>query len=115
MKEEKNNNRASLGTVLRSMLSGDILILLRVDRLLPFIALCFILGWINIFLNYKIEQTMVQADKKEKILEDYKIRHAQKTYEYAKLSNSEEIDEGLERMGSDLKAPQKQAININTR
>lgn len=112
MEGEKNKNKASLGTILKSMLSGDILILLRVDRLLPFIVLCFVLGWINIFLNYKIEQTMVQAEKKEAILKDYKIRHAQTSYEYARLSNADDIDKGLEKLGSELSAPTKQAESI---
>ena len=59
-----------------SILSGDILLLLRVDRLLPYILVLFALGWINIFLNYKIEQTMVEVERNKVILENYRIYHA---------------------------------------
>ena len=63
MEQDKNKERLTVGTVMKSILSGDILLLLRVDRLLPYILVLFVLGWINIFLNYQIEQTMVELEK----------------------------------------------------
>ena len=69
MTKENNKERLTFGTVMKSILSGDILLLLRVDRLLPYILVLFALGWINIFLNYKIEQTMVEVERNKVILE----------------------------------------------
>ena len=39
----KNNEKLTVSTVLKSILSGDILLLLRVDRLLPYIIVLFVL------------------------------------------------------------------------
>ena len=79
MAKEKGNGRVSVATVIKSILSGDILILMRVDRLLPYILFLFVLGWVNIFLNYSIEQTMTKVEKNKKTLEYYKNDYANKT------------------------------------
>ena len=54
MAKGKGNGRVSVATVIKSILSGDILILMRVDRLLPYILFLFALGWVNIFLNLMV-------------------------------------------------------------
>ena len=109
MGTEKNNGKLTVSTVLKSILSGDILLLLRVDRLLPYILVLFVLGWINIFLNYKIEQTMVKVERNKVILEEYKIYHAQKTYEFVKLGRMSTVQKMLEEGGSEVTAPVKPA------
>ena len=109
MGTEKNNGKLTVSTVLKSILSGDILLLLRVDRLLPYILVLFVLGWINIFLNYKIEQVMVQVEANKAKLEDYRIYHAQKTCEYVSLDRISTIEEMLEEKQSEVKSPQKPA------
>ena len=92
MEQDKNKERLTVGTVMKSILSGDILLLLRVDRLLPYILVLFVLGWINIFLNYQIEQTMVELEKNKVLLENYKIYHAQKTYEFVKMGRISTVE-----------------------
>ena len=112
MGTKKDNERLSVSTVLKSILSGDILLLLRVDRLLPYILVLFVLGWINIFLNYRIEQVMVQVENNKTILEDYKIYHAQKTYQFVKMGRISTVEDMLEKGGSELSAPIKPAETI---
>lgn len=112
MKQEKNKERLSFGTVIRSILSGDILLLLRVDRLLPYILVLFALGWINIFLNYKIEQTMVEVERNKVLLENYKIYHAQKTYEFVRMGRISTVESMLEKGGSEVSTPTKPAETI---
>ena len=112
MRKNKENERATVGTVLKSILSGDILLLLRVDRYLPHILVLFALGWINIFLNYKIEQVMVQVENNKAILEDYKIYHAQKTYQFVKMGRISTVEDMLDKSGSELGAPIKPAETI---
>ena len=79
MEKETKKGRASVKTVIKSILSGDILILMRVDRILPYILFLFVLGWVNIFLNYSIEQTMVKVEKNKKVMENYRNDYANKT------------------------------------
>ncbi len=74
---EEGKEKLTAKTVMKSIWSGDILLLLRVDKLLPYILFLFVLGWVNIFLNYRIEQTMVQVEKNQKLLKEYKVYHAQ--------------------------------------
>ena len=112
MGTKKDNERLSVSTVLKSILSGDILLLMRVDRLLPYILVLFVLGWINIFLNYRIEQVMVQVENNKAILEDYKIYHAQKTYQFVKMGRISTVEDMLDKSGSELNAPIKPAETI---
>jgi hypothetical protein len=114
MEQEKNKGRVSVKTVIKSILSGDILLLMRVDRALPYILFLFVLGWINIFLNYKIEQTMVEVERNKVILENYKIYHAQKTYEFVKMGRISTVESMLEKGGSKLTTPTKPAETIIT-
>ena len=112
MKQEKNKERLSIGTVIKSILSGDILLLMRVDKLLPYILVLFALGWINIFLNYKIEQTMVEVERNKVLLENYKIYHAQKTYEFVRMGRISTVEDMLEKGGSEVSTPIKPADTI---
>lgn len=112
MGTEINNGKLTVKTVLKSILRGDILLLLRVDRLLPYILVLFVLGWINIFLNYKIEQVMVQVEANKAILEDYRIYHAQKTYQFVKMGRISTVEDMLDKGGSELSAPVKPAETI---
>lgn len=114
MGTESNKKNLTAGTVLKSILSGDILLLMRVDRLLPYILVLFALGWINIFLNYKIEQVMVKVENNKEILENYRIYHAQKTYQFVKMGRISTVEDMLEQGGSQLTAPAKPAETIIT-
>ena len=105
MTKGKNNAIATIRTVVKSILSGDILILLRVDKLFPFIIFLFALGWINIFLNYKVEQAMVLVEKNKAIVEEYRNAYAFKTYEFAKAGKISTIKEMLEKAGSKVSHP----------
>lgn len=100
---------------LRSVISGDILLRMRVDRLFPYILYAFVLGWLSIWMSYRMEQTMSVAEKNRKELETMKIYHAQKTCEYVGLDRISTIEKMLEEKGSEVKAPEKPADLIRNR
>lgn len=112
MGKGSNSERVSVATVIKSILSGDILMLLRVDRLLPYILFLFILGWVNIFLNYSIEQTMTKVEKNKEILEHYRNDYANKTYEFVKSGRKSSVKGMLEKNGSEVTTPEKPAERI---
>ena len=112
MEKETKKGRASVKTVIKSILSGDILILMRVDRILPYILFLFVLGWVNIFLNYSIEQTMAKVEQSKKTREYYKNDYANKTYEFAKAGNIISVKKMLEKAGSEVTIPAKPAETI---
>jgi hypothetical protein len=112
MGKETNSGRASVKTVFKSILSGDILLLMRVDRILPYILFLFILGWVNIFLNYTIEQTMVKVEKNKDILEDLRNEHADKTYKFVAAGTKSNTIDMLKNAGSEVTIPEKPATII---
>ena len=99
----------------RSVISGDILLRMRVDRLFPYILYAFVLGWLSIWMSYRMEQTMSIAERNRKELETMKIYHAQKTCEYVGLDRISTIEKMLEEKGSEVKAPEKPADLIRNR
>ena len=94
---------------IRSIISGDILLRMRVDRLFPYILYAFVLGWLSIWMSYRMEQTMIIVERNRKELESLKIYHAQKTCEYVGLDRISTIEEMLRNAGSEVKAPEKPA------
>ena len=115
MEKEAKTGRASVKTVIKSILSGDILLLLRVDKALPYILFLFVLGWANIFLNYSIEQTMAKFEKNKKVLEYYRNDYANKTYEFVKAGKISNVKSMLKKAGSEITAPEKPAEIIKTK
>ena len=94
---------------IRSIISGDILLRMRVDRLFPYILYAFVLGWLSIWMSYRMEQTMIIVERNRKELESLKIYHAQKTCEYVGFDRISTIETMLENKGSEIKAPEKPA------
>lgn len=112
MAKESNKSRASIKTIIKSILSGDILLLMRVDRLLPYILFLFILGWINIFLNYNIEQTMAKVEKNKKVLQTYKNEYLEKAYDFVNADKMSSVKEALIKNNSEVTTPVKPAERI---
>ena len=109
MEGRKINMASSVKSIVKSIISGDILLRLRVDKLFPYILYAFALGWISIFLSYKMEQTLTVVEKNKAELETLRIYHAQKTCEYVGLDRISTIEEMLRHAGSEVKAPEKPA------
>ena len=103
------SEKMSVIKILKSIVSGDILLVMGVHRLFPYILYAFILGWISIWMSYKAEQTMTLVEANKKELETLKIHHAQKTCEYVGLDRISTIEEMLTEKGSEVRAPEKPA------
>lgn len=99
--------------ILKAIGHGDILLRLRVDKLLPYILYAFLLSMVSIFLSYKAEQTMVIREKNKKKLETLRIYHAQKTCDIVSLDRISTVETMLEELGSDLRQPVEPAKEIN--
>ena len=97
---------------IRSIISGDILLRMRVDRLFPYILYAFVLGWLSIWMSYRMEQTMIIVERNRKELESLKIYHAQKTYEFVRMGRISTVEDMLDKGGSELGAPIKPAETI---
>ena len=112
METDTQKEKITVEKIYKALLSGNLLILLGVDRLLPYILVLFALGWVNIFMNYRIEQVMAEAERNKATLENYRIYHAQKTYQFVKMGRISTVEDMLEQGGSQLSAPVKPAETI---
>lgn len=95
--------------LLKAIVNGDILLLLRADRLFPYIIWFCILGWLSIWMSYKAEQTMTQVERNRRELETLKIHHAQKTCEYVGMDRISTIEQLLIENKSEVRVPEKPA------
>lgn len=91
---------------------GDLLLRLRVDKLLPYILYAFLLAMCSIFMSYKAEQTMLRMERNKANLETLRIYHSQKTCDLVSLDRISTIEIMLEELGSNLKPPQKPADKL---
>ncbi len=98
--------------LLKAIVNGDILLLLRADRLFPYIIWFCILGWLSIWMSYKAEQTMTQVERNRRELETLKIHHAQKTCEYVGMDRISTIEQLLIENKSEVRVPEKPASLI---
>ena len=115
MGAEKHKDKITFSTISNALFSGELLILLGVDKYLPHILVLFALGWVNIFMNYKIEQAMAEVEKNKATLENYRIYHAQKTYQFVRMGRLSTVENMLEKAGSKVGTPEKPAETIKTR
>lgn len=95
--------------IAKSVISGDILVRMRLHKGFPYIIYFFVLGWLSILISYNAEQTMIQVEKNKKELETLKIYHAQKTCEYVSLDRISTVEEMLKQKQSEVTTPQKPA------
>jgi hypothetical protein len=99
----------AIGAFIISLGRGDLLLRMRVDKILPYILYVFILGCISIWMSYKTEQTMLKAQNNNETIKTLKIHNAQMTYELVGLDRLTTVENMLEDMNSQVKAPIKPA------
>jgi hypothetical protein len=107
--EKENKSKGVLADIFRSILKGELLVRLHADKALPEILYLFVLVWLSIFLNIKIEKTMAEVETNKERLQETEIHHAQKTVEFVSLGRLSTVKGLLEEKGSDVGIPNKPA------
>lgn len=98
--------------ILISIGQGTFLLRLRVDKIFPYILVFFILGWLNIWLNYKTEQAALKVEKNKATIETLKIYHSHMNGEIVELNRLSTVESMLEAAGSEIRIPEKPADRI---
>ncbi len=98
--------------VMRAALRGELLLSLRIDKLLIYIVYFFIISCGTIYVYLRIDNTMVQMEKNKEVLEVLQIEYAQKTLELARFNRLTTVEERLREWGSDVGMPEKPARKI---
>jgi len=107
---------ANIGKTFKNLLNatarGEVLLRMRADKYLAHIVYLFVLIAFNLFVNLKIDETMVKREQNRKTLEDVKIFHAQKTCELAGYDRISRVRELLVQSGSKVTLPEKKAERL---
>lgn len=113
MKERNMANfRKTVKNIFMATAHGELLLRMGADKFLLHIAYLFLIVWISLFINLKIDGTMVRLENNRRTLEDLRIYHAQKTCELAGYDRFSKVQELLEKSGSKVALPQKPAETL---
>lgn len=97
----------------RAIIRGEFILRLQVDKLFMHILWLFVLVWLAIWLNIRIDSTLTQVEQNKAVLNDLAIRHAEKTGELARLNRISTVQENLSRLGSEVDIPDVPATRIS--
>lgn len=106
------NIRKTAANILKATMQGKLLLSLKVDKVFLHIIYFFVIVWLCIYTNLKIEQTLARVEENSRTIEDLKIYHAQKTSELASFDRISTVQEMLAKQGSKLTLPDKPAAHI---
>ncbi len=98
--------------VVRATMRGELLLSLRIDKLLIYIIYFFIISCGTIYIYLRIDNTMLLMEENKRELEVLEIEHTQKTLELARFYRLTTVEEGLRNFGSDVGMPEKPARRI---
>lgn len=102
----------SIRNILMAVLRGELLLRLKVDKVFLHIVYLLFVVWTTLYVNLKIEQTMLKVEKNRKEIETLKIYHAQKSCELATYDRIGKVQDMLEKIGSDVTIPTRPAAVV---
>lgn len=95
-----------------AIVHGELLLRLKVERYFLHILYLFLLLWMVILLDMRVEKTMAKVEKNKETLSEMKIYHAQKTVQMVSLNRISTVQSMLEEKGSNVTLPEKPAVKI---
>jgi len=108
MKKEKwIKVRKTMVNLVKSILLGNIV--LKLDRFLPHILVVAALFAVCIYVNLRIDQTMVEREQNRRALEQAKVCYSQKVCQLAEIRQVNNVVELLASEGVDVAMPEKPA------
>ncbi|MBO5563674.1 MAG: hypothetical protein IJ701_04610 [Bacteroidales bacterium] len=98
---------------LRALRKGEFLLSIGAHKYYLHIIYLFILAWISILVNLKVDKTLTRVEENKVDLRDLEIYHAEKEADLVKLHSASTTQKNLRRLGSDVTMPEKPATKIN--
>ena len=99
--------------ILRALRKGEFLLSIGAHKYYLHIIYLFILAWISILVNLKVDKTLTRVEENKVDLRDLEIYHAEKEADLVKLHSASTTQKNLRRLGSDVTMPEKPATKIN--
>lgn len=114
--EEKKWRLADLGKGLANSFiaigKGQFLLRLNPGRFFAHIVFTFLVFVVAIWISLSIDNTLTKVEAGKEELREIIIRYTDRTFTLASAQRRSTVSANLEKLGSDLKEPQKAAINI---
>lgn len=109
---ETRTKMSKVGNFLGDLLNGDLLLRLKVDKILPYILVIFVMGISLIFIKLQIDKTLLKCERARTELENVRIEYAKKSCELISLEKLSTIESMLEKQGLEIGIPTKPADRI---
>lgn len=114
--EEKRWRLADLGKgLLNSFIAigkGQFLLRLNPGRFFVHIVFTFLVFVLAIWISLSIDNTLTKVEAGKEELREITILFTDRTFNLASAQRRGAVSTNLEKLGSDLKEPQKAAVNI---
>lgn len=104
------NFRRGASRILRIVLKGEVV--LRLDRFLPHILVIVGIFALSIYLNLRIDQTLVRREQGRVALEQAKVCYYQKVCALAQIKQVNNVEQRLVELGSGVSMPEKPAVIV---
>lgn len=108
---EKRWKLSDLGRGLKesllAIIKGDFLLRLDIGRYFLHILYIFLCFGVAIWVSLMIDTTLTKVERNRAEIEELEIQHSQKEYDLMRLERRSAVSELLNKMGSEVKEPQK--------
>ncbi len=102
----------TVGNFFVSLFKGDLVLKLHADKYFVHILYTFFLIWLCIWVSMRIDKTLTKVENNRKELASLEIYCAEKRAELEELYSIRVTEQNLEKLGSDLRRPEKPVTAI---
>ena len=102
----------TVGNFFVSLFKGDLVLKLHADKYVVHILYTFFLIWLCIWVSMRIDKTLTKVENNRKELASLEIYCAEKRAELEELYSIRVTEQNLEKLGSDLRRPEKPVTAI---
>lgn len=97
---------------LRAIRKGEFLLKIKAHELYLHILYIFVLAWLVIFINLRVDNTLKKMEENRVALRNLEIFHAEKEAELVKIHSASATGDRLHELGSSVAAPEKPATIV---
>ncbi len=105
--------RKGFGRFIRALTKGELLLSIGAHKYYVHVLYLFLLAWLSILLNLKVDRTLTRVEANKVELHDLEIYHAEKEAELVRLHSASMAAGRLKQLGSEVKLPEQPAIRID--
>lgn len=97
---------------LRAIRKGEFLLKIKAHELYLHILYIFLLAWLAIFINLRVDNTLKKMEENRVALRNLEIFHAEKEAELVKIHSASATSDRLRELHSSVASPEKPATIV---